>query len=99
MTLFRYPDDFNVSLPQQPKQRVILPPNVKMVYSIIKAATGSIGGNADGGAIYGETTAFSLQNIINLMKAHTNFTSDSRFIDLGSGLGKPNLHVAQDPGV
>ena len=99
MTLFRYPDDFNVSLPQQPKQRVILPPNVKTVYSIIKAATGSIGGNADGGAIYGETTAFSLQNIINLMKAHANFTSDSRFIDIGSGLGKPNLHVAQDPGV
>jgi len=99
MTLFRNPDDFNVSLPRQPKQRVLLPPNVKTVYSIIRAATGSIGGNADGGAIYGETTAFSLQNIINLMKAHTNFTSDSSFIDVGSGLGKPNLHVAQDPGV
>ena len=99
MTLFRNPDDFNVSLPRQPKQRVLLPPNVKTVYSIIRSATGSIGGNADGGAIYGETTAFSLQNIINLMKAHANFTSDSRFIDVGSGLGKPNLHVAQDPGV
>jgi len=32
------------------------------------------------------------------MKAHTNFASNSRFIDVGSGLGKPNLHVAQDPG-
>lgn len=84
---------------QQPKQRLSLLPNVKKVYSIIHASTGSIGGNADGGAIYGETTAFSLQNMINLMKVHTGFDSSSRFIDIGSGLGKPNLHVAQDPGV
>ena len=52
-----------------------------------------------GGAIYGEMTAFSLQKIIDLMKAHTNFTAASRFIDIGSRLGKPNIHVAQDPGV
>lgn len=84
---------------QQPKQRLSLLPNVKKVYSIIHASTGSIGGNADGGAIYGETTAFSLQNMINLMKVHTGFDSSSCFIDIGSGLGKPNLHVAQDPGV
>jgi hypothetical protein len=25
--------------------------------------------------------------------------TESRFIDVGSGLGKPNFHVAQDPGV
>ncbi len=37
--------------------------------------------------------------MINLMKVHTGFDSSSRFIDIGSGLGKPNLHVAQDPGV
>ncbi len=37
--------------------------------------------------------------MINLMKVHTGFDSSSCFIDIGSGLGKPNLHVAQDPGV
>ena len=33
------------------------------------------------------------------MKVHTNLGPDSRFIDVGSGLGKPNMHVTQDPGV
>ena len=63
-------------------------------------ATGSISGNADGGAIYGEITASStMQKMINLLKAHTAFNANSHFIDIGSRLGKPNLHVDQDPGV
>jgi len=41
----------------------------------------------------------SMQKMINLMKEHTGFDSTSRFIDVGSGVGKPNLHVSQDPGV
>ena len=81
------------------KARVSLQPNVKKVYSIVSNKTGSIGGNGHGGAIYGETTSTSLQKIIELMKIHTGFNQSSRFIDVGSGLGKPNLHVAQDPGV
>ena len=48
--------------------------------------------------MYGEITASSMQKMINLLKAHTAFNANSRFIDIGSGLGKPNLHVAQDPG-
>jgi hypothetical protein len=52
-----------------------------------------------GGAIYGELTVGSMQKMIELMKIHTNFGMDSRFIDVGSGLGKPNLHVTQDPAV
>ena len=81
------------------KARLQLQPNVKTLYRIIGKATGSIGGNADGGAIYGELTASSMQRIINILKTHTGFNADSSFIDIGSGLGKPNLHVAQDPGV
>ena len=52
-----------------------------------------------GGAIYGELTVGSMQKMIELMKIHTNLGPDSRFIDVGSGLGKPNLHVTQDPAV
>ena len=37
--------------------------------------------------------------MMDLMKIHTNLNSTSRFIDVGSGLGKPNLHAAQDPAV
>jgi len=73
--------------------------NVKKVYSIVSSKTGSIGGNGHGGAIYGETTTVSMQKMIDLMKQYTGLDEKSRFIDVGSGLGKPNLHVAQDPGV
>lgn len=73
--------------------------NTRQVYAVVNKMTGSIGGNGHGGAIYGELTVGSMQKMIDLMKVHTNFGPKSRFIDVGSGLGKPNLHVAQDPGV
>jgi len=74
-------------------------PNTRKVYSLVSRMTGKIGGNGNGGAIYGELTIGSMQKIIDLMKKHTNFNKSSLFIDVGCGLGKPNLHVAQDPGV
>jgi len=40
-----------------------------------------------------------MQKMIDLMMDHTHLNKDSRFIDVGSGIGKPNLHVAQYPGV
>ncbi len=73
--------------------------NTRKIYTIVNKMTGSIGGNGCGGAIYGELTVGSMQKMIDLMKMHTNFGPNSRFIDVGSGLGKPNLHVTQDPGV
>ena len=71
----------------------------RKAYSLIQKKTGSIGGSSHGGAIYGEITIGSMQNIVNLMKEHTNLGPVSRFIDVGCGLGKPNIHVALDPGV
>ena len=73
--------------------------NVKDTYTKVKLLTGSIGGNGSSGAIYGELTMGSMQKMINLMKQYTYFGSNSRFIDVGSGIGKPNIHVCQDPGV
>jgi hypothetical protein len=66
---------------------------------VVKRLTGSIGGNASGGAIYGELTMGSMQKVIRIMKEATGLDSSSRFIDVGSGIGKPSIHVAQDPGV
>jgi len=71
--------------------------NVRKVYTIVNKMSGSLGGNGAGGAIYGELTIGSMQKMINLMKEHQNFNENSRFIDVGCGLGKPNMHVAQDP--
>lgn len=74
-------------------------PNVKTVYGIVRKLTGSLGGNAYCGPIYGELTMGSMQKMVDLMKEHTGLSAESRFVDVGSGIGKPNLHVAQDPGV
>ena len=59
----------------------------------------SIGGNGSGGAIYGEMTIGSFQKIVDYMKKNLEFSEDSKFLDIGSGRGKPTLHVSQDPGV
>jgi SAM-dependent methyltransferase len=40
-----------------------------------------------------------MQKMINLMIEYTGLSTDSRFIDVGCGLGKPCFHVAQYPGV
>jgi hypothetical protein len=74
-------------------------PNVDAVYKIVRKLTGNIGGNGYSGPIYGELTKHSMQKVIDLMIKTTGFSSSSRFIDVGSGIGKPNLHVAQYPGV
>lgn len=81
------------------KKAIEIPPNVQRVYHIVHKHSGSLGGNGHGGAIYGELTTGSMQKMTNLMIEHTGLSKSSRFIDVGCGLGKPNLHVAQFPGV
>jgi len=78
---------------------VVTPTHVHQVYRIIKNLTGSIGGNGHVGPIYGELTMGSMQKMVNLMIEHSNLNHESRFLDVGSGIGKPNMHVAQYPGV
>ncbi len=78
---------------------IVIPKNVRKAYHIVHKHTGSVGGNGHGGPIYGELTVGSMQKMVNLMVEFTNLGKDSRFIDVGCGLGKPNIHVAQDPGV
>jgi hypothetical protein len=72
---------------------------VKEIYKIVHRATGATGGNGYNGAIYGELTAGSFQKIVNFMTEMCELNEQSRFIDVGSGLGKPNLHVLQSPQV
>eukprot|EP00934_Nitzschia_sp_Nitz4_P001204 Nitzschia sp. Nitz4//scaffold77_size91520//79392//80540//NITZ4_004904-RA/size91520-processed-gene-0.57-mRNA-1//-1//CDS//3329558033//1204//frame0 len=78
---------------------IVCQPNVEQVYKIVRKLTGSIGGNGYVGPIYGELTMGSMQKMTNLMVETTGLDQNSRFIDVGSGIGKPNLHVAQYPGV
>ena len=73
--------------------------DVCALYALIHKNTGNLGGNAASGPIYGELTSGSMQTVIDLMKQYTDLGPLSKFIDVGSGLGKPNLHVMYDPGV
>ena len=72
---------------------------VAATYGVIRRATGATGGGANGGAIYGEIGATSFQRVVDYLKGSCGLDAQSYFLDVGSGLGKPNLHVAQDPGV
>jgi hypothetical protein len=71
--------------------------NIDLIYSIIKPYESM--GHSDRDCVYGEITKGTFQKIIDEMKIHAEFDEKSTFIDVGSGLGKPCLHVAQDPGV
>jgi len=41
----------------------------------------------------------TFQKVVDALCEHTGFDASSAFVDIGSGLGKPNLHVALNPGV
>lgn len=69
------------------------------LYSLVHSKTSSIGGGGAGGSIYGEITQQSFHNLVELLVDKCNFTTESIFLDIGSGLGKPNLHVSLYPGV
>eukprot|EP01041_Mallomonas_annulata_P012339 gene12339-25963_t len=72
---------------------------VQKAYKIVQKSTGALGGNGYDGAIYGELTMHSMQKIIDFLVDTCDMDTNSCFIDVGSGLGKPNFHAAQDPGV
>lgn len=72
---------------------------VEKVYKIVRKCTGSLGGNGSTGAIYGELTVGSMQKVVNILVQQCDMDSTSRFIDIGSGLGKPNFHASQYPAV
>ena len=78
---------------------LVISPKVELAYKIVRKSTGALGGNGTTGAIYGELTVGSMQRIMDYLKENCSLTENSRFIDVGSGLGKPNFHAAQDPAV
>ena len=80
-------------------ERTKIPKGVDTVYRIVQKLTGNLGGGGNGGAIYGEVTKSSMHKLVQLMVDSTNLGPNSRFLDVGSGIGKLNLHVALYPGV
>ena len=79
-------------------ERAFVDHKISRVYSIIRKCTGSLGGGGHGGSIYGEITMGSFQRVIDYLKSNCAFSNESKFLDVGSGLGKPSIHVSIDPG-
>jgi Histone methylation protein DOT1 len=46
------------------------------------------------GPIYGELAVGSFDKVIKFLIKNCNMNENTRFIDVGSGMGKPNLHIA-----
>ena len=68
---------------------------VDIIYTLVHKCTGMIGGNGHGEAMYGEMIKSSIQRVVKKLMSDTGLSSCSRFLDVGCGLGKPQLHVAQ----
>ena len=54
----------------------------------------NLGGNGSGGAIYGEITAGSFSCIVENFQIFCELSENSTFGEFGSGLDKPNQHIA-----
>jgi hypothetical protein len=76
-----------------------LPKEVDAVYKLIARKTGALGGNGYSGAIYGELTMHSMEKVLQVLVHFCELNENSRFIDVGSGLGKPNFHALHSPAV
>jgi hypothetical protein len=64
------------------------------MYSTVRSSVGALGGAGAGGAIYGEVTMTSFHRLLLYLQNTTHLSQDSIFLDIGAGLGKPNLHCA-----
>jgi len=84
---------------QREATTIEVPEDVRTLYSVFKKHSGQVGGDLYGGEIYGEMTMGSFQRIVEFLMKHCEFGEQSVFLDVGSGLGKPNCHVAVYPGV
>ena len=73
---------------------------VNALYVLLHTATGALGGNADGrGGIYGELAKAAFQRVLDFLVLHCELGPTSTFMDIGSGLGKPNFHACVEAGL
>jgi hypothetical protein len=78
---------------------VEVPSGVVRLYKLIQRSSGAVGGYGHDGPIYGEVTMGSFHKVVEYLQKEHGLCETSSFLDIGAGLGKPNLHVAVHPGV
>jgi hypothetical protein len=67
---------------------------VDLLYKFINKHTKYLHIDGAQGPIYGELTQSSISKILDYLVSHCQLGENSVFMDIGSGLGKPNLHAA-----
>ena len=72
---------------------------VNALYVLLHTATGALGGNGAGGAIYGELAKAAFQRVLDFLVRWCELGPTSTFMDIGSGLGKPNFHACVEAGL
>ena len=72
---------------------------VDQVYKSTAKYNGALGASGYNGPIYGELTQHSMHKLLEIMIDNCQLSTTSRFLDVGSGIAKPNLHALQFPGV
>lgn len=77
---------------------IIVPEKVVSMYSLINKACPT-GGDSYQGQIYGEMTIGSMHKLLNFLVRNCGLSLESRFLDVGSGRGKPSFHASLYPGV
>lgn len=96
--VFEIIDDLSLS-PSKKRVDHRISDEVDHVYRVVNKKTGALGGNGYTGAIYGELTIGSMQKVAEFLAEECEMGTNSCFIDVGSGLGKPNFHALHYPGV
>ena len=72
---------------------------VDLVYKSTAKYNGALGASGHNGPIYGELTQHCMHIILQILVEKCELSASSRFLDVGSGIAKPNLHALQYPGV
>lgn len=67
----------------------------RKIYTLVNKFVGPMGADGANGPIYGELSIGSMQSVLQSLE----LGSDSTFLDIGAGLGKPNLHAKAEFGV
>lgn len=66
---------------------------ISAMYRTIESATMRTGGGGNNGPIYGEMAQRSMERVVSVLVEHYGMNKCSRFLDVGSGIGKPVFHV------
>ena len=68
---------------------------ITQIYLTMRQSMGDLSPGVHGTPVFGELTKKSNATLLSMLRHHCNFSSKSRFLDIGSGTGKMVQHAAR----